>query len=132
MRQLIVRHKVWTAILSLALCFAAYVVCVDDELHGWLAACVDLAHGRYVILSGRSLGQPPPWNAGYDRLLTQRYNVEDREVWVCLENCGWMSDYIDGYNAISMGAIKRKFGRDVFQETAMEASKDWALRHPIR
>jgi len=132
-QRFIRRHKTSRAILALVLCFAGYVAWAKSELiHGWLAACLDIAHGHYLILNPRYIGQPPAWNSEYVRLLKERYGVEDRDLWVCIEDCGWMFDYIDGYNTISISVIKRKFGHDIFRETTGEAQRNWDLAHPER
>jgi hypothetical protein len=64
-------------------------------------------------------------------LLRERYGIEERFVAGCMVDRP-LFDYAEAYNTISMSAINRKFGRDVFQETAIEASRNWALSHSGR
>jgi len=122
MLGLLVGRRAW--IVLVALFVAGYVYWQESaSIRGELAARLDLARGHYVVLGA---GYPPHWHAEYVRLLRDRYGIEERVV------AGWMVDqplfdYADAYNQISRTAANRKFGHDVFRETMIEASRNWAL-----
>jgi hypothetical protein len=40
--------------------------------------------------------------------------------------------YADGYNRVSMAAVNRKFGHDVFKECAEEAERKWKAEKALQ
>jgi hypothetical protein len=88
---------------------------------GRLKARLDLSLGRHVVLG---YGLPPPGRPEYERLLRERYGIEFRSIAACIISQE-EREYADAYNAVSTEAAIRKFGRDIFLETAAEAEKNW-------
>jgi hypothetical protein len=93
---------------------------------GQLLARFDIARGHYEILS---YGLPVSWRPDYMRLLRERYGIEDRVIAGCIVTNSLVA-YADGYNAVSITAANRKFGRDIFRESIIEAANNWKVRHP--
>ena len=89
-------------------------------VRGYLTAEFDLQRGQYAVLA---YGLPPFWQREYARLLHERYGVQYRPVAGCLvsQDLVW---YVDAYNHVSTAAAGRRFGHDIFKETADEAAKN--------
>ncbi len=125
MQGFIRQHKKLTALLVLVSSIAGFVGWeLAAPIRGGLAAGFDVMRGHYKI---SSFGLPTPWRPEYSRLLRERYGIEDQVVAGCIVSSSLVA-YVEGYNAISMSAANRKFGRDVFQESAADASRKWQLR----
>jgi hypothetical protein len=77
----------------------------------------DIAAGRYHILT---YGLPLPGSSRTDALLEQRYGIEYQGVAGCIVDEGIM-EWASAYNQISVAAIKKKFGGDVFERTRHDA-----------
>src|SRR5437016_3942541 len=92
---------------------------------GRQAAEKDLAHGRYIVLG---YGLPPRGVAEYKHILRERYDVEYRQVALCIVTKSLMT-YADSYDSLSGAAIRQKFGRDVFKNSWDEANRDWQEKH---
>jgi hypothetical protein len=95
---------------------------VSGGIRGQLVAHFDVARGHYEILS---LGFPAPWRSEFARILRERYGIEQRVVAGCMVTPPLLA-YTEGYNRVSMTAANRKFGRDVFKESAVDAM--WRMR----
>src|ERR1039457_1694823 len=95
---------------------------VSGGIRGQLVAHFDVARGHYEILS---LGFPAPWRSEFARILRERYGIEQRVVAGCMVTLPLLA-YTEGYNRVSMTAANRKFGRDVFKESAVDAM--WRMR----
>jgi hypothetical protein len=93
---------------------------------GQLLARFDLARGHYEILS---YGLPVSWRPDYVLLLRERYGIEDRAIAGCIVTNSLVA-YADGYNAVSITAANRRYGRDIFRESMIEAASNWKSRHP--
>jgi hypothetical protein len=91
---------------------------------GRLAARIDQGMGNHVLMV---YGLPPPWGQTYYKLLNQRSGVRIRRVAYCIVSES-LVDYSDDYDKVSAEWITRKHGRDVFQECADEARRDWERR----
>lgn len=115
---LIRKHKTLLAFLALT-CFIAGMLVWDTsaQARGQLVARLDVARGRYVILT---LGLPARWLPEYTRLLRKRYGIEHGVVAGCIVDEALLG-YAYGYNAVSMDAANRKFGHDIFKEARAEA-----------
>lgn len=127
MRKFIRNHKKLTALLimsSALLGFAGWDVAAG--IRGRLAAQFDLIRGRYEILA---IGLPVPWRPEYARLLRARYGIVERVVAGCLVSEPLIA-YVESYNRTSMAAADRRFGHDVFQESAADANRNWQRQHP--
>ena len=94
-------------------------------IRGQLVARLDVMLGHYKVLH---LGLAPAWRPEYARLLRERYGIEERVVAGCVASDTLLA-YVEAYNQVSMPAANRKFGHDVFEETAADASMNWKLRH---
>ena len=117
---LIRKHKILSALLALTCLIAGIVVWeVSARVRGQLSARVDLARGHYRVLT---LGLPTPWRPEDTRLLRERYGIEERMVAGCIVSKSLLA-YAEGYNTMSMAAANRKFGHDIFKETAADAIK---------
>jgi len=81
------------------------------------------------VLATESAGLPTVWAGEYDRLLKQRYGVEDRGVAGCMVD-DRIVGHMAGYNEVSNAEIKRRFGADVFDRTAKDAQALYKKKHP--
>jgi len=96
-----------------------------STVRGYLAAKIDLAHGRYLELG---YGMPAPEVDEYAHLLKGRYGIEFHRIAACTPTSSQIS-YAEAYDRISMEAAKHRFGRDVFTETYVEARKKSRQAH---
>jgi len=126
-RKLVRNHMKPAGVLVLV-CSLAGFVCweLSSRIRGQIVARFDLARGHYEVLV---LGLAPRWRPEYARLLRERYRIESRVVAGCVVS-EWLLAYVEGYNEVSMNAANRRFGRDVFRESIVEASRNWRLRQP--
>ena len=91
-------------------------------------ALVDISQGHYKVLT---YGLADPSRSTYANLLRERYGVELHAVAGCIVSKS-LIDYVAAYNEVSTAAIKSKFGRDVFKETADEDERNWKQANPIK
>jgi hypothetical protein len=75
-------------------------------------------------------GLPSVWHSEYIRLLKEKYGIEMHTVALCIVS-ETLRSYADSYDEVSAAAANRKFGRDVFQESAEEARKRWESRRAL-
>jgi hypothetical protein len=97
---------------------------LSSGYRGQLVAHIDLARGHYKTLF---FGLPTSSRPEYIRLLRERYGIELQVVAGCVVSQSLFA-YAMGYNTVSMNAANRKFGRDVFRETAIAAGRNWRNR----
>jgi hypothetical protein len=115
------------ALIILASSVVGFVGCYRSaRIRGELVAGFDVARGHYEVLTA---GMPVEWRPEYARLLRERYGIKERVVAGCSVSRR-LTEYVDGYNKVSMRAAKRKFGHDVFQESAADASRNWKRLYP--
>ena len=96
-------------------------------IRGRMAARYDVRHGHYKALA---YGLPPIWNSEYVRLLKEKYGIEMHTIALCIVS-ETLRSYADSYDEVSAAAANRKFGRDVFKESAEEARKRWESRRAV-
>lgn len=86
---------------------------------GMLMAYLDCSFGYYEI---QTHGYPIDRSGAIARLLKQRYAVTLNHAAGCT---AWptTTDYIDGYNVVSSRRMHEHFGKDVFHECALDATK---------
>jgi hypothetical protein len=127
MRRFIHNRRKLTVFLILA-CSLAGLVGWDHSasIRGQLVAGFDVTRGHYEVLTA---GLPVEWRPEYTRLLRERYGIEERVVAGCIVSRS-LSAYVEGYNGVSMSAANRKFGHDVFRESAVDASRHWKRLDP--
>jgi hypothetical protein len=111
-----IRSRRWLQAV-LILVAAPIVWWVSAGLRGGLVASFDVARGHYEI---QSAGLPVPWSAEFDRVLRERYGIEDRRVGGCVMSMAHRA-YIEGYNRVGMAAAKRHFGQNVFKASERAA-----------
>ena len=93
---------------------------ITASARGRLAARYDVWRGHYAIQSyGLNL-----WCREYSSLLKQRYGVKTHVLALCIVSKD-IVDYADAYNKISVAAANQKFGRDIFNECALQAKDEW-------
>jgi hypothetical protein len=97
---------------------------VSAPVRGQLTARFDVGRGHYRVLT---FGLPPSWHPEYARLLRERYGIEVKTVAGCVVSQALIS-YVDSYDEVSTAAAIRKFGHDIFKESAEEARKNWEPR----
>jgi hypothetical protein len=121
------KHKILAALIVLA-ALVLFVVAWDASasLRGRLAARMDLARGRYVVLA---YGLPPGGSDEYARLLKERYGIEYRQVALCLVSPELVA-YADSYNKLSVAVAENRFHLDVFRETWEDAQRIWLHHTP--
>jgi len=112
-------HKrlVWVLVVMGSLVLLSVLWPASASVRGRLAADIDVARGKYEV---QGYGLPAPWVSEYARLLRERYGVQFRAVAGCTVTKSLVS-YVDAYDRVSSTAAKRKFGRDIFRESADEA-----------
>jgi hypothetical protein len=86
---------------------------------GRFSARVDLAMGRYQLLA---VGHPAPWSAEYANPLKSRYDVEYRQVALCIVSRSEV-DCVEACDAVSASAANAKYNRDIFTECYEDATK---------
>jgi hypothetical protein len=116
------KHKALAAVAVICLGIAAWNM--SASIRGRIHAHFDVALGHYKILG---YGSPTPWRREYVRLLKERYGVEFHEEALCIVSTS-LVDYVDAYDEVSEAAANRKFGRNIFEETAEDARKTWEHR----
>jgi hypothetical protein len=119
------RHKILAALIVLA-ALVLFAVAWDASaaIRGTLAARMDLARGRYVVLA---YGLPPAESEEYARLLKERYGIEYRQAALCLISPELVA-YAGSYNKLSIAAAESRFHRDLFRETREDAQRIWLHR----
>lgn len=125
MKTYLINHKKQFAIVVLALIL--FGVWNSPTIRGHVAARYEVANDQYKV---HSFGRSQPWDKDYDRLLTQRYNIQ-RRSFGCIA-IKWVFPYTLAYDAVSRPAANRKFGRDVFAECQADARKVWEERMSAR
>jgi hypothetical protein len=129
MNSFIGNHKKLAAVIVLAFLFAGFLGWdfswdLSARTRGKIMAHLDVARGHYAILIYGLSAESGPEAA---RLLRERYGIELRVVAGCIVTKPLVA-YVDAYNMVSMAAAGRKFGHDVFQETMLDAGKNWKTR----
>jgi hypothetical protein len=123
MREFIRRHRVLTAsiaaLATLILCSALWSATASAR--GEMFARYDVSRGHYEVLG---YGLPVAWRPEYALLLQERYGVKFRPVAGCIVSTALVA-YVDAYNRVSIEAVNRKFGHDVFKECSDEARQKW-------
>jgi hypothetical protein len=116
------KHKTLAAMALICLGIGAWDM--SASIRGRIQAHLDIARGHYRILG---YGLPSPWRGEYVRLLKERYGVEFHEEALCIVSKS-VVDYVDAYDDVSKAAANRKFGRNIFEETAEDARRIWEHR----
>jgi hypothetical protein len=117
------KKAVWVlGILGLVVC-AELAREYTAPIRGRLAAHFDVRRGHYVVLA---YGLPPEWRPEYAQLLKERYGIDVRTVALCIIS-ETLRSYADSYDKVSIAAVKRKFGHDVFEECAEVARQKVAV-----
>jgi hypothetical protein len=122
------RHK-WLAMVAVFTGMVLLTIAwsVSASVRGQMVARFDVARGYYEV---QGYGLPVPWREEYAQLLEHRYGVRFRTVALCIVSESLVA-YVDSYNDVSMRAVNRMFGRDVFKECADEARRNWAKTHAM-
>jgi hypothetical protein len=118
-KHFIWKHKILSTVVLLAGAWTLWSLFAS--MRGELAARFDIARGHYEI---EAYGLPVPWRPEYARLLNERHGVRVHTVALCIVSQSLRS-YADSYNRVSVAAVNRKFGRDVFKECADDADRNW-------
>ena len=118
----LVRKALIPSVLFLCSLVGLFAWYFTAHVRGELVAQVDLARGHHNYLTA---GLPVAWYPRYAQILKGRFGIDTTPVAGCVVSES-QSRYIEGYNQVSMEAAKRRFGRDVFRESAIEASKNWS------
>ena len=116
------KHKTLAAMALICLGIAAWNT--STSIRGRIQAHFDIARGHYKILG---YGLTRAWQGEYVRLLKERYGVEYHEEALCIVSKS-VVDYVDAYDEVSKAAANRKFGRNIFEETAGDARRSWEHR----
>jgi hypothetical protein len=117
------KHKGLVSIISLTVLVVVFlqVWWLTASTRGRLAARFHLWNGHYKVLA---YGLPPVSRSESASLLKEKYGIETHIVALCIVS-ETLRSYADSYNEVSKSAANRKFGHDVFEESAEAASKDW-------
>jgi hypothetical protein len=127
MRNFVRRHKILTGSIAVlaGLILWSVIWSVTASARGELVARYDISRGYYEV---QGYGLPDPWRPEYARLLQARYGVKFRTVALCIVSRTLVA-YADSYDTVSIAAINRKFGHDVFEECWQEARRNWEQTH---
>ena len=118
-----------TAILLTTSAFSGFVGWeAAAPIRGQLAAQYDLMRGYPQVLA---FGHPTAWRPEYARLLRERYGIKMEVVAGCGVSESLIA-YVEGYNQTTMRAVNRRFGYNVFEEIASDASRNWELQNTLR
>lgn len=114
------KHRTLTSLLALAcLTSAPFAWQAAAGPRGAVAARIDMAQGRHRILWG---GLTVVWHWQYSQLLEQRYGIGSEYIGGCLLP-DWKWRYAAGYNRQIEKEAVRRFGRDIFSESLIDARK---------
>jgi hypothetical protein len=127
MSSFVRKHKILVASLTAigALILLSVLWDMSAAARGKIDAHTDLAFGHYKIMG---YGLPGPEREGYVRLLHARYGIEFEKLADCIVSES-LVNYANSYNAVSVAAIKNKFGNDILHNTFEDAQREW-LRGP--
>ena len=81
------------------------------------------------VLARELAGKPPTCFNEHERLLQLRYGIESRHVAGCVVNAR-IDGHMLGYNDVSEAEIFRRFGRQIFDHTYIEAQKLYKKKYP--
>jgi hypothetical protein len=95
---------------------------------GKLEAMHDLDQGRLVV---KTYGRPAPWRQIYKRILKEQYGIELVTVGSCVVRPA-IADHAKGYNEVSLPAIEKRFGEDVFEKVGKQALLEYESTHNIQ
>jgi hypothetical protein len=99
-----------------------------EQQRAWLRGAAEAeADLRRARLSVRTFGEAPPWRDGAAALLWSEHRI----ALVMVAGTALTADLVEevaGYNAVSLGAIRERFGRDVVEEAFHRAEDE--LRAP--
>ena len=123
------KHKMISAIAGiLFLLLVAWVWNKWAGVRGHFQARIDLRGGKYELLG---YGLPTAWRPEYVRCLRERYDVQFRAVAGCTVTPG-LVDYVHGYDAEVLIALRAKYGRNISEECKKEAEESWKAVPPAR
>jgi hypothetical protein len=83
------------------------------------------------VLAIESFGLPPPWVRLYEKILKERYGIEDRTVAGCMVN-DEIIGHAKGFNEVMEREIKKRWPEDVFEQASIEAHKEYQRREDLR
>lgn len=124
MRPVLVKTALTAAVISALFVWGSFACWPVPEFCGKLMARIDLAHGRYRVLT---YGLPVPWQTRYAKILRRRYGVELKVVGGCVISES-ASDFTDGYDQVSTAAIGLRFGRNALTRAYAEARFSWEVQ----
>lgn len=128
MSSIVRKYKMLVSLAAIAVLILLSVLWdMSAAVRGRLEAQVDLAFGHYKVMG---YGLPGPEREGYVHLLHARYGIEFEKLADCLVSES-LVNYANAYNAVSVPAIEKKFGRDTLQNTFEDAQREW-LRGPSK
>jgi hypothetical protein len=96
-----------------------------DYEQGRADAQKDISHG---VLAYEFAGLPAPTDDELIRLMKERYNIEMRRVAgdeILIDRISHMI----GYNEIALPEIQRRFGKDILQKVADEATANYEKKN---
>jgi hypothetical protein len=118
--RIVAELTLWLLRLFLIALCVTYLWPVLAGVTGAADAIGDVMHGKLIV---RELGLPAPWVPDASRVLAQSYGVHV-SLGECMVSPARLT-YVHGYNFVSMAAIRRKFGRDIVQQTDAGAEQAW-------
>jgi hypothetical protein len=115
MRKWITRRRALVILSLTAVWLAVWYWCfVPAHWRGTVAAYV---HGTFGYDQVKKIGMPPRWEAGYNRLAWDRYKVWFDEAGD-YNVSGAEQAYARGYNAVSVPRLRKRYGKDYWEEFA--------------
>jgi len=108
-----------------------------DFERGRADAAADLKNGVYklnVIQGDRRIIGPscdfPSRDDLYESILKEKYKIDVRTVFIAdVGNWDADIDYANGYNMVSMAAIKSRYGTEIFTQATEQAAKEFESKY---
>ncbi len=113
------RRKIIASTICVSLAAFAFVVssCSSPHQRGIKEARDKISQGKLAI---ETYGKPLQWRSEYNRILFERYGIENRSVAGCIVD-GQILGHAEGFNSVMKKTIKQRHGKDVFDKTSAEA-----------
>jgi hypothetical protein len=83
------------------------------------------------VLAVESFGLPPAWVRLYEKILKEKYGIEDRTVAGCMVN-DEIIGHAKGFNEVMEREIKKRWTEDVFEQASNEAHKEYERLEDLR
>ena len=94
---------------------------------GWAVAHFDVWGSDYRF---KVLGLPEPWDREATRVFAEKYGIKRDRIAFCTVS-EWDLGYAEGYNNVSIPAIKAKYSSGVYADAMKESVKLYLQTHQM-